>query len=99
MMRELFGRCCDLRRLDPELLLRTTGANRTRIRWSDISDIAFPYPDTETVNQFVRLIESSEQARARARADYETAISDLNTALSLDDDQAYLILDAFKPPA
>ena len=27
-----------------ELLLRTTGANRTRVHWDNIKDIAFPYP-------------------------------------------------------
>lgn len=81
-----------------ELLLRATGANRTRIRWSDIRDIAFPYPDDATVAVFVRHIEEAEAARARAQEEAAAAIKGLNEALSLDHDQARLILDAFKPP-
>ena len=81
-----------------ELLLRTTGANRTRIRWSDIKDIAFPYPDQKAVERFVKHIEDAEAARAKALHEQETATSELNDILSLDHDHARLILDAFKPP-
>ena len=82
-----------------ELLLRTTGANRTRVRWSNMRDIAFPYPDAQIAKRFIQHIEAAEKARARAMAEEQTAISELNTALSLDVDQAHFILDAFKPPA
>lgn len=82
-----------------ELLLRTTGANRTRVRWSNIKDIAFPYPDVSIATTFVRHFEAAERARAKAQDAQDTAIRDLNAALSLDEDQAYFILDAFKPPA
>ena len=81
-----------------ELLLRTTGANRTRVHWSDIRTIAFPYPDVEVTAQFIRRIEDAETARARAEAEQQTALNELNSALSLDEEQARLILDAFKPP-
>ena len=81
-----------------ELLLRTTGANRTRIRWSDIRDIAFPYPDDTTVAIFVKHVERAEDARAKALEEATAATKEINEALSLDHDQARLILDAFKPP-
>ena len=81
-----------------ELLLRTTGANRTRIRWPNIRDIAFPYPDPDTVERFVHHIEAAELARSAAQTEQQTAITELNAALALDEDQAHLILDAFKPP-
>ena len=81
-----------------ELLLRTTGANRTRIRWSDIQDISFPYPDNKTAKAFLKSIEEAEQAIACAQAEHIEAITRLNEALSLDNEEAHRILDAFKPP-
>ena len=81
-----------------ELLLRATGANRTRIRWDDIEDIWFPYPEKQTVDRIVRHIEGSETARIRSAREYDTAIAELHSALLLDQDEANHILEAFKPP-
>ena len=81
-----------------ELLLRTTGANRTRVQWSDVREIAFPYPDEPTVAVFVGHIEGAEAARAKALEEAASATKELNDALSLDHEDAHLILDAFKPP-
>ncbi len=81
-----------------ELLLRTTGANRTRVRWSDIRDIAFPYPNDETVAIFIKHVEEAEAARVKALEEETAATRELSEALSLDHDRAHLILDAFKPP-
>ena len=81
-----------------ELLLRTTGANRTRVQWSDIREIAFPYPDEPTVAVFLGHIERAEAARAKALDEAASATKELNDALSLDHEDAHLILDAFKPP-
>ena len=82
-----------------ELLLRATGANRSRVRWADIQNIPFPYPDPQTAKQFIKRIKAAEQARAKAQDEQQTAIKELNTALHLDREQAHHILDAFKPPA
>ena len=81
-----------------EMLLRTTGANRTRVHWPDIRGIAFPYPGQETVNRIVRHMEDAEAAQAKALDESAAAIAELNSALSLDHDRARHILDAFKPP-
>ena len=81
-----------------EMLVRTTGANRTRIRWSDIQGIAFPYPDDETTDIIMQHMEAAEAAQTRALAEKRAAIAELNEALSLDHDRARHILDAFKPP-
>jgi len=81
-----------------EFLLRTTGANRTRIRWTDIRDIAFPYPDAATEATFIRHMEGAEAARAKAREEAIAATAGLTDALSRHQDAANLILDAFKPP-
>ena len=81
-----------------QLLLRTTGANRTRVRWSDICEIAFPYPDAETERIFIQHIEDGEAARARALREHAAATEKLTAALNLDHDRARHILEAFKPP-
>ena len=81
-----------------EMLLRTTGANRTRIKWSNIRRISFPYPDKATADTFVKRIEDAEEARGKALLEEETAVAALNAALSLGQDSAFHILDAFKPP-
>ena len=81
-----------------ELLLRTTGANRTRVRWSNIRDILFPYPDDKTVQIFLNHFIDAEEAKEKALKEQKDAISGLNKALLLDQDQAHVILDAFKPP-
>lgn len=81
-----------------ELLLRTTGANRTRVHWDNVKDIAFPYPDAATADRFVRHIEAAERARVTAQSEQQNAVEQLNAALSLDSDEAQHILDSFKPP-
>ena len=81
-----------------ELLLSTTGANRTRIQWEDIRHIVFPYPDGATVGRVRAYIRKSERARMAAVTEGEAARQELNHTLGLDQDRARHILDAFKPP-
>lgn len=81
-----------------ELLMRTTGANRTRVRWPEMRSIAFPYPSPADAAQFIQHIEDAEAARAQALADDEAAMAKLHSSLTLDHPQAHFILDAFKPP-
>ena len=81
-----------------EMLLRATGANRTRIRWTDIQDIAVPYPDDETASDFLGHIESAEAARVRAISEEAAAADALNDTMLPNGKHARMILDAFKPP-
>ena len=81
-----------------EMLVRSTGANRTRVHWTDIRRIAFPYPNEATARSIVQHIEAAEDAQAKALAERGAAIGVLNRALALDQDRAHHILDAFKPP-
>ena len=81
------------------LLLQTTGANRTRIRWDDVQGIPFPYPNEEKVTRIVQHIEAAEAARIQALRERTTAIEELNNALHLNQDEAHRILEAFKPPS
>ena len=81
-----------------DLLMRTTGANRTRVRWPEMENIPFPYPDTATAAHFIQHIEAAEVARAHAVEESLRAMTELDNALALDHPQAHLILEAFKPP-
>ena len=81
-----------------EMLVRTTGANRTRIHWSDIKDISFPYPNRRTASSFIQHMEEAESALQKALREQAVAFEELNDALLLDSEQARHILDAFKPP-
>ena len=71
--------------LRAEMLVRTTGANRTRISWSAIRDISFPYPDQEMVEIFVSRLQDAEDARAKAQREQDTAFAELNDVLGLGD--------------
>ena len=84
--------------LRAEMLVRTTGANRTRIAWTAIQDIAFPYPDLEMVEVFVRRLQTADDALSLARREQDAAFAELNDVLGLGMDNAHHILDAFKPP-
>ena len=81
-----------------DMLLRTTGANRTRIRWSEIRSIPFPYPGAETVGRFVSRWADAEAAQERALRESQAAMEELGSALMLESNQAHHILEAFKPP-
>ncbi len=81
-----------------EMLLRATGANRTRVYWEDIRDIAFPYPDSQTVQAFLGHLEDAESARDRAQREEAAAAEILNEKMLLNAERAGMILDAFKPP-
>ena len=81
-----------------EMLLRSTGANRTRVRWSDIRDIAFPYPADENATRFMERLDAAEAARAQAVLERERALQSLSDTLQLEHERAHHILDAFKPP-
>ena len=43
-----------------EMLLRSTGANRSRVRWEDVQDITFPYPGPETSRSFLKHTEAAD---------------------------------------
>ena len=81
-----------------EMLLRTTGANRTRIRWHDINDIKFPYPDEDIAKEFLNHVKEAKQAREKAMHEEKAAAKELHEKVLINDARALAILDAFKPP-
>lgn len=84
--------------LRAEMLVRSTGANRTRVRWSEIEDVDFPYPKAKDVERFVQCVEEAEAARRKVQLAVRESRTALNQALGLDQESAHAILDAFRPP-
>ena len=81
-----------------EMLLRSTGANRSRVHWKDVQDIAFPYPDPKTARSFLQHTEAADEARAKALREEGKASKTLSNTMLQNDERAEMILDAFKPP-
>jgi type I restriction enzyme M protein len=81
-----------------DILLSATGANRTRVRWDGMRDIAMPYPSPEIVKNVKMLADEAEKAKRRAAAAIEGAREKVESSLLLRSDDALTILAAFKPP-
>lgn len=81
-----------------DLLLLATGIGRTRVVWSNISQLKLPLPSTPLADDVVRALkaaEAKEREAARLRGDTRAKLED---ALGLADSSALDILDAFRPP-
>ena len=81
-----------------ELLLRATGANRTRVKWDDIANVQLPYPNETTATQFVEGIERADVAHRQAEEERNAALNAIGEALLLGKKRALYLLAAFKPP-
>ena len=81
-----------------EMLLRSTGANRSRVHWKDVKDIAFTYPDPEISRSFLQHTEDADESREKALREEEKATKTLNDTMLQNNERAEMILDAFKPP-
>lgn len=81
-----------------DILLSSSGANRTRARWDLIKDIEAPYPDAQTAQQVRASADAAERAKREAQENLERARSDIERQLLLSTQQAQTVLRAFKPP-
>lgn len=81
-----------------DILLSSSGANRTRTRWDLIRDLAAPYPDETVVTGVRDAATRADDARREAARLLEHARADLQDRLQLDTETANLVLTAFKPP-
>ena len=81
-----------------EILLASTGSNRTRIQWENLKDIQLIYPDSETEKDMLQFIEESEKLESDLKRIRERAAQIAEDKFSLASDVANDILDAFKPP-
>lgn len=81
-----------------ELLVRASGAGRTRVKWRTIADVRVPLPDSilaETVVADLRQAEAELLAAHKLRRNAQARIEDI---LMLASERAVATLEAFKPP-
>ena len=81
-----------------DILLSSSGANRTRTRWALMKDVEIPYPSGETLTRIQSELADAEAAAIEAlRASREAEELTLSE-LSLRSETAATILSAFRPP-
>jgi len=81
-----------------DILLTSSGANRTRARWAAVRDIMVPYPAEELIDSVRKLTEKAEESLQAAKAFREQARMTVEQTLSLVSTDADTILAAFRPP-
>lgn len=81
-----------------DMLLLSTGANRTRVRWENLKKLRLPRPEPEQAEEVASVLRQAEEAERRARDLRESAKKLLQEPLNLNNEEAEGILRAFKPP-
>lgn len=81
-----------------DILLSSSGANRTRTRWDLIRELSAPYPDQATVASLIDAARRAADARREAERLLEQSRENLHEQLQLDSATANMVLMAFKPP-
>lgn len=81
-----------------DILLSSSGANRTRARWDLFRDVLAPYPQESMVATVKALALEADKAKRRSLKAMEEAQEKIETSLKLRSESAYTILAAFRPP-
>ncbi len=81
-----------------DILLSSSGANRTRARWDLMQNIVIPYPAPSIIKEVRQLAQEADDAKRRAAAALENAREVAETSLLLRSKDAATILAAFRPP-
>lgn len=81
-----------------EILLSSTGSNRTRIQWDDFKKICIVYPDANTEQQMLNSINRVEKLTDELKRISGEASRIVEDKYSLSEEAAIDILQAFKPP-
>lgn len=81
-----------------DILLSSSGANRTRTRWDLIQDLRAPYPAPEVVSSIRQMAERAEEAKREAARLLRDSRSSIQSQLQRETDDANMVLTAFKPP-
>ena len=81
-----------------DILLSSSGANRTRTRWNLIRNLRAPYPAPEVESSTRQMVERAEEAKREAAQLLRDSQSFILSQLQLETDDADLILAAFRPP-
>ncbi len=81
-----------------EILLSSTGSNRTRMQWENLKDISIIYPDKDTEDDMLDSIQRAETLEEELRQLRSKASILVENRYNLANDDAVDILEAFKPP-
>lgn len=81
-----------------EILLSSTGSNRTRMQWENFRDVSIIYPDAKTEEKMLEAITYTEKLEAELKRMRNQASLIVESKYNLSSDEAVGILDAFKPP-
>lgn len=81
-----------------ELLLRASGAGRTRVKWKSIADLEIALPDAKLTKSVVDALKKAEAELRAAQETRKKAQEQVQAALILSSDRAVATLAAFKPP-
>jgi type I restriction enzyme M protein len=81
-----------------DMLLAATGANRTRVKWENISEINIPYPKIEEAKKFANSLRKFDEQEKQLRQKRQAEIDAFSQSLELNGAYAEKILQAFKPP-
>lgn len=81
-----------------EMLLASTGANRTRVQWQNLKNIQVVYPSEEIEAQIIESVTQVENLEKELRIRKDEAKRKLEEAYNLADEISQGILIAFKPP-
>lgn len=79
-----------------DMLLIATGANRTRVKWENISGIMVPYPSN--ANDIASKLREFDLKEKNLAIERQATIEKLFNELILEGENAEKILQAFKPP-
>lgn len=81
-----------------EILLSSTGSNRTRMQWESLKEISIVYPNNETEKEILEAIAYREKLEAELKRVRDQAASIVENKYNLSSNEAIDILEAFKPP-
>lgn len=81
-----------------EILLSSTGSNRTRMQWESLKDISIIYPNREIEKEMCEAIEYRERLENELKRVYNQEAYIMESNYNLANDEAIGILEAFKPP-
>jgi len=81
-----------------DLVVLASGIGRTRVQWENARNLKLPIPDQKTIEKAVSQLRESEELLRRAEAARASAETLLNESLGLDNEEAWDLIKAFKPP-
>ena len=81
-----------------DILLSSSGANRTRTRWNLMKSVQIPYPQGTTLLDIQEQIKQADEKQRAAKLATQEAESLTQTGLNLTSDTSATILAAFRPP-